>query len=182
MTYQEMAFDSGGSRAAAAGTSPARATRSTAGSGTTGRGDGARIRRHQGLRVSQPFAERFQAAGLDVLAFDYRGFGASEGKPRQTISIERQVEDYRAAIAAARALPGVDPNRIVLWGSSLSGGHVLRVAAGRDDVAAVIAMTPLTNSLATGRLVSRSTARGRRSGRRGPGCAAGSRGHAASRR
>jgi hypothetical protein len=41
----------------------------------------------------------------------------------------------------------------VLWGSSLSGGHVIRVAAGRDDIVAVIAMTPLTNSLATGRQV-----------------------------
>ena len=33
-----------------------------------------------------PFAEGLAEAGLDVLAFDYRGFGASEGEPRQTIS------------------------------------------------------------------------------------------------
>ncbi|CAN5518685.1 alpha/beta hydrolase [soil metagenome] len=100
-----------------------------------------------------PFAEKFSAAGLDVVAFDYRGFGASEGEPRQQISINRQLVDYEAAVAAAKRLPGVDPNRVVLWGSSLSGGHVIRVAAGRDDIAAVIAMTPLTNSLATGRQV-----------------------------
>ena len=31
----------------------------------------------------QPFAERISAAGIDVLAFDYRGFGASSGEPRQ---------------------------------------------------------------------------------------------------
>jgi pimeloyl-ACP methyl ester carboxylesterase len=90
---------------------------------------------------------------MDVLAFDYRGFGASEGEPRQQISINRQVADYQAAVSCAQQLPGVDPNRVVLWGSSLSGGHVIRVAAGRDDIAAVIAMTPLTNSLATGRRV-----------------------------
>ncbi|CAN5635211.1 alpha/beta hydrolase [soil metagenome] len=100
-----------------------------------------------------PFAEQFAAAGMDVLAFDYRGFGSSEGEPRQQISINRQVSDYQAAVAAAQGLPGVDPNRVVLWGSSLSGGHVIRIAAGRDDIAAVIAMTPLTNSLATGRQV-----------------------------
>ncbi|WP_099020599.1 alpha/beta hydrolase [Mycolicibacterium palauense] len=105
-----------------------------------------------GLR---PFAERFAAAGMDVLAFDYRGFGTSEGEPRQVVSIDAQLADYRAAIAAARALPGVRPDRVVLWGSSLSGGHVLRVAADRDDVAAVIAMTPLTDALATGRAVVR---------------------------
>lgn len=101
----------------------------------------------------QPFAENFSAAGLDVLAFDYRGFGSSEGDPRQQISIEGQVRDYQAAMAAAKKLDGVDPDRIVLWGSSLSGGHVIRAGAGRGDVAAVIAMTPLTNSLATARAI-----------------------------
>ncbi|BDB43756.1 MULTISPECIES: alpha/beta hydrolase [Mycobacterium] len=101
----------------------------------------------------QPFAEKFSAAGLDVLAFDYRGFGTSEGAPRQSISIKRQEQDYQAAVACAKALPGVDPNRVVLWGVSMSGGHVLRVAAGRDDVVAVIAMTPLTDPLATGAAV-----------------------------
>ncbi|OHU96435.1 alpha/beta hydrolase [Mycobacterium talmoniae] len=98
-----------------------------------------------------PFAERFAAAGADVLAFDFRGFGASHGQPRQSISIKRQIQDYHAAVAAAQRLAGVDPDRVVLWGPSLSGGHVLRVAADRDDVAAVIAMTPLTNGLAVGR-------------------------------
>jgi pimeloyl-ACP methyl ester carboxylesterase len=101
----------------------------------------------------EPFAEKFSAAGMDVVAFDYRGFGASEGVPRQQISINRQVADYEAAVAVAKRLPGVDPHRIVVWGSSLSGGHVIRVGAGRDDIVAVIAMTPLTDSLATGRAV-----------------------------
>lgn len=98
-----------------------------------------------------PFAERFAAAGADVLAFDYCGFGASAGTPRQSISLRRQVGDYEAAVAAAQRLPGVDPNRIMLWGTSLSGGHVLQVAAGRDDIAGVIAMTPLTNGWAVSR-------------------------------
>jgi len=98
-----------------------------------------------------PFAERFAAAGADVFAFDYRGFGASEGEPRQSISIKRQVQDYGAAIDAAKALPDVDPHRIAIWGSSMSGSHVFHVGADRDDVAAVIAMTPLTSGLAAGR-------------------------------
>ena len=63
-----------------------------------------------------PFAERFAAAGLDALAFDYRHFGASDGEPRQLLSIPRQLEDYAAAIAFARTLPGVDPARIVRVG------------------------------------------------------------------
>src|SRR6185312_10289545 len=70
----------------------------------------------------QPFAERLAAAGLDVLAFDYRGFGASAGSPRQTVNGAGQVADYRAAMAAAVRLPDVDASRLVLWGVSLSGG------------------------------------------------------------
>ncbi|OYN81805.1 alpha/beta hydrolase [Mycolicibacterium sphagni] len=99
----------------------------------------------------EPFAERISADGVDVLAFDYRGFGASEGTPRQTVSVAAQIGDFEAAIAAAQRLPGVDPNRIVLWGSSMSGGHVFRVAADRTDVAGVIAMTPLTSGVAVSR-------------------------------
>ena len=96
----------------------------------------------------EPFAEAFAAAGLEVLAFDYRGFGESAGEPRQRVSLAGQVEDYRAAIGAAAALPGVDPGRIVLWGISLAGGHVLSVAAGRTDVAAVVAAVPMVDGLA----------------------------------
>src|SRR5271168_2960825 len=59
-----------------------------------------------------PFAERFAAAGLDALAFDYRHFGASDGEPRQLLSPRRQLEDYAAAIAFARSLETVDPERI----------------------------------------------------------------------
>ncbi len=99
----------------------------------------------------QAFAEPLAAAGCDVLAFDYRGFGASGGTPRQTVSIEGQVDDYRAAVDAARRLPGVDASRVVLWGVSLSGGHVFAVAAGRDDVAAMISLTPLVDGVAAGR-------------------------------
>jgi pimeloyl-ACP methyl ester carboxylesterase len=98
-----------------------------------------------------PFAEAFAAAGLDVLAFDYRGFGASGGTPRQKVSMAGQVADYRAAMSVAARLPGVDPDRLVLWGVSLAGGHVFEAAAGRDDVAAVVALTPLVDGLAAGR-------------------------------
>lgn len=99
----------------------------------------------------ESFADRISAAGVDVLAFDYRGFGASEGTPRQTVSVTAQIGDFEAAIAAAKRLPGVDQNRIVLWGSSMSGGHVVRVAADHTDIAGVIAMTPLTSGVAVSR-------------------------------
>ncbi len=98
-----------------------------------------------------PFAESLAEAGMDVVAFDYRGFGASQGSPRQRVRVDDQVDDYRAALAAAQRLPGVDASRVVLWGVSLAGGHVLQVAVGRDDVAAVVSLTPLVDGLAAAR-------------------------------
>ncbi|MFL6022139.1 MAG: alpha/beta hydrolase [Marmoricola sp.] len=96
----------------------------------------------------EPFAAAFAAAGLDVLAFDYRGFGESAGSPRQTVSLAAQVADYHAAVQAAAELPGVDPGRVVLWGVSLAGGHVISVAAERSDIAAVVAVVPMVDGLA----------------------------------
>ncbi len=102
-----------------------------------------------------PYAERFAASGYYVLLFDYRFLGDSDGEPRQLISIEGQLEDWLAAIACARATPGVDPQRIALWGCSLSGGHVL-VAAARDKaIAAVSAQCPMLDGLASAELAVR---------------------------
>ena len=95
------------------------------------------------------YAERFHAAGLGVLLFDYRHFGASPGEPRQLLDIKRQREDFRAAIAHARSLDWVDPERIALFGSSFSGGHVLSVGAGDPRIAAVVAQCPFTDGLAS---------------------------------
>jgi uncharacterized protein len=88
------------------------------------------------------FAGRFHAAGFTVLAFDYRHLGDSDGQPRQIQRIREQIADWHAAIAFASTLPGVDPTRVAVWGFSLSGGHVLRVAARNPQVAAAIAQTP----------------------------------------
>jgi fermentation-respiration switch protein FrsA (DUF1100 family) len=96
----------------------------------------------------QPFAEGFAAAGLDVVLFDYRHFGESTGEPRQLISVARQRADYHAAIAFARGLDGVDPERIVVWGTSYAGGHAIVVAAEDRRLAAAIAQVPAADGLA----------------------------------
>lgn len=95
------------------------------------------------------YAEAFRDAGLAVVLFDYRHFGRSSGEPRQLLDIGRQQDDYRAVIEWARHTDGIDPERIVLWGSSFSGGHVLTVAAGDPKIAAVVAQAPFTDSIAT---------------------------------
>ena len=99
------------------------------------------------------YAEAFRDAGFAVVLFDYRHFGASTGEPRQLLDIGRQHDDYRAAIAWARRTDGIDPDRIVVWGSSFSGGHVLSVAASDPRIAAVISQAPFTDAIATLRKV-----------------------------
>ena len=94
-------------------------------------------------------AERFAAEGFAGLAFDYRYFGESGGEPRQLLSVNRQLEDWRAAIAYARTLEGVDPARIGIWGSSYSGGHVIALAADDHSIGAVISQAPHVDGVKT---------------------------------
>ncbi len=93
------------------------------------------------------FAERFRDAGIAALVFDYRHFGDSGGEPRQLLSVPRQHVDWRAAIAFARSLPGIDPERIALWGTSFSGGHVVALAADDERIAAVVSQAPFASGL-----------------------------------
>lgn len=88
------------------------------------------------------YAEHFVAAGYVVVVFDYRGFGESEGTPRQLLDIRMQHADWRAALRWARALDGVDPDGVVAWGTSFAGGHVLAIAGQGEPLAAVIAQVP----------------------------------------
>jgi dienelactone hydrolase len=105
------------------------------------------------------------------MVIDYRGWGSSQGfvsivGPNQVggdyhrddtrvtdfqaeIKVKRtrllplmQVEDYRNAISYLQGEPGVDPDRIGVWGSSFAGGHALVVAALDARVKAVAVQVP----------------------------------------
>jgi pimeloyl-ACP methyl ester carboxylesterase len=95
-----------------------------------------------------PYAERFAAAGMRVVVFDYRHFGGSTGEPRQLIDIGKQLDDWRAAIAFARGLDGVDPERVAIWGTSFAGGHAITIAAEDERLAAAVAQAPMADGLA----------------------------------
>lgn len=89
------------------------------------------------------YAKVFSAGGLNVLVYDNRGFGDSDGTPRQEIDPWAQIRDYRHAITYASTLDGVDPQRIGVWGSSYSGGHAIVVGAIDRRVKAVVSQVPL---------------------------------------
>jgi uncharacterized protein len=88
------------------------------------------------------FGEAFAAAGLVALAFDYRHYGGSEGEPRELLIPALQQEDYKNAITWLARHPLVDANRIGVWGTSFSGGHVLHLAAFDRRIKAAVAQVP----------------------------------------
>ncbi len=93
----------------------------------------------------ESFAEAFAEAGIAALLFDYRSFGASGGEPRQRLLPRDQIEDYRSALTWLSLQAEVDAARLGVWGASLSGGHVLQVAAYDPRVAAVVSMVGPTD-------------------------------------
>jgi len=91
------------------------------------------------------FAEVFCKAGVAALVFDNRNFGASDGEPRQEIDPWQQVRDYRHAITWVSGRAEIDADRIGVWGSSYSGGHVLVVGAIDRRVKCVVSQVPLVS-------------------------------------
>lgn len=100
------------------------------------------------MRLEQ-YAQRFNAAGMATLIFDYRHFGASDGLPRQCLIPEREVTDWHSALAYVRTLPNIDKQRIALWGTSFAGGLVVTVAAQDGKVAATVSQCPMLDGLAS---------------------------------
>lgn len=64
-------------------------------------------------------------AGYNVLTFDYRGYGCSEGR----ISREGSLRDTAAALDYLRSRADVDPTRIVVFGQSIGGAIAIAMAA-----------------------------------------------------
>lgn len=92
------------------------------------------------------FAEYFiSKLPLSCLVYDNRGFGDSdvkEGQPRHEIIPAVQCSDISDAITYAQLRADVDADKIGIWGSSYSGGHVLWVGAVDRRVKAVLSQVP----------------------------------------
>lgn len=95
----------------------------------------------QGLKVIHPerFARTFAPLGYACLAFDYRGFGASEGERGRLIPQE-QAEDVLAAVDYVRTVPDLDAARVGVIGWALGGGVAIAAAAEDTRIAAVAAL------------------------------------------
>lgn len=98
----------------------------------------------------EPFAKAFAEAGFVVLLHDHRGFGASEGLPRQDVDPWRQIADWRRAISYLESLDVVDPKRIGLWGTSYAGGHAIVLGATERRLKCVVAQVPTISGFEQG--------------------------------
>jgi uncharacterized protein len=119
----------------------------------------------------EKYAARFAERGLVAMAIDYRTYGYSGGDvllldpdtttderavwekeariqiKRTNLNNFRETEDFRAAISYIQTEPGVDPERIGVWGSSNGASVVLMVAAQDARVKAVVAQVGAVGGL-----------------------------------
>lgn len=94
-------------------------------------------------------AEQLAGAGIASLHFDYAGFGDSGGEPRQHVEPVAQLAQFDTALGHLAGLNGIDAGRIGVWGPSLAGGHVMRLAATDGRVRCALAMVPFVETDAT---------------------------------
>ncbi len=86
--------------------------------------------------------QRLHERGFNVLLFDYRGYGASEGDAENETGL---YADGDAALDFVIKEKGVTPKNIVLYGQSL-GTTVVADVASRRDVGAVILESGLSSA------------------------------------
>jgi fermentation-respiration switch protein FrsA (DUF1100 family) len=88
-----------------------------------------------------PILRRLQSAGFGVLAFDYRGYGRSSGRPSE----ESINTDTRTVLAYAAAQLGVSSQNCVLVGRSVGSGPAVALAA-HAPVAGLVLVSPFTSA------------------------------------
>src|SRR3954468_19313439 len=81
-----------------------------------------------------PHAALLSAAGLDVLLFDYRGYGRSRGRPSE----HGTHRDARAALGTLHQQPGVDASRVLYPGESPGGAVALALALERPPAGLIL--------------------------------------------
>ena len=93
------------------------------------------------LAISEEILSAIHAQGMNVFAFDYRGYGRSSGKP----SVQGLKKDVRAAYAYLTGQLGVSPDRLVIHGHSLGTVFTLWLA-NQNQAAGVVLESPFTDA------------------------------------
>lgn len=87
------------------------------------------------------FARQLRDSGFSVLAYDYRGYGRSDGEPSE----ENTYQDLDAAFGYLTTVRMIPPESIILHGRSLGGGPSVDIAS-RSSVAGLILESTFTSA------------------------------------
>lgn len=99
-----------------------------------------------------PFAAAFRTAGFASVAFDYMGFGGSDGIPRHLVDVSTEYRDFQNVVTWVKGDVRFDASRIVVWGTSFGGMHVTRLLSEDATIAAGIAQCPCVDAYLASRL------------------------------
>lgn len=88
--------------------------------------------------------KRLCAAGWFVFTFDYRGFGKSEGQRGRHRPLE-QAQDAYDALTYMQTVPGIDPERLGIFGTSFGGAHGIWVTAHDERVKCLVTSAAVTH-------------------------------------
>jgi fermentation-respiration switch protein FrsA (DUF1100 family) len=88
-----------------------------------------------------PVLRALRDLGVAILAYDYRGYGMSEGRP----SADGALLDQDAAFAHLTGTLGFRPGRIIAWGRSIGGGPATALAA-REPLAGLVLESSFTSA------------------------------------
>ena len=75
----------------------------------------------------QALLERIRAAGFAVFAYDYQGYGTSEGKPSERHAYDDEDAAYNFLVQSMQ----IQPNRIIAFGRSVGSGPAADLASRR---------------------------------------------------
>jgi uncharacterized protein len=92
----------------------------------------------ESFKERNPYQEVFTAAGIATLIYDPPFLGESDGEPRGEIDPEAMCRAISDAITFLALHESIDADRLGIWGTSYSGGHVLVVASHDRRIKAVV--------------------------------------------
>jgi uncharacterized protein len=93
-------------------------------------------------QMAGTYAAALAEKGYAALAFDFRGFGESEGNPRNYESPATKVADIKNAVSFLQSVDAVDADRIAGLGICASAGYMAVAVAEDDRIRSLVAIAP----------------------------------------
>lgn len=93
------------------------------------------------LGDDRDWLEDLRTAGFSVFAYDYQGYGTSQGKPGEKNAYDDEMAAYEYLTSTLKTAP----DRIIIFGRSVGSGPALYLAA-RKPAAGVILQSPFVSA------------------------------------